>query len=229
MRKQPQLTALIPAAGRGERFGNEQNKVLSDLLGRPVLGWTLEAFAQCDEIGRIVLVGSESDTELLWELGDQYGGGKLQAVVLGGSTRQESVRRGLDAVGTEFLLIHDAARCCITPEQLTEAAGLTRIHQAMTIVRPVTDTLMRRSGELVDRSALVAVETPQGFQTELLRRAHLAARSEGFVATDDASLLRRIGRTVHLMESTLPNPKLTYPEDAFVAAALLRERGAVPS
>lgn len=231
MRIQPSVTALIPAAGSGERFGGEQNKVLADLLGRPVLGWTLEAFALCEDIARIVLVGSESETARLWELGDRYAAGKLQAVVLGGSTRQESVHRGLDAVSTEYVLVHDAARCCITPEQISEAVGATRIHQLMTLARPVTDTLMRRSGELLDRSDLLAVETPQGFQTELLRRAHLSARSEGFVATDDASLLRRLGRNVHLLESTKPNPKITYAEDLLIAVALLTARGvtAAPS
>ncbi|WP_309716279.1 2-C-methyl-D-erythritol 4-phosphate cytidylyltransferase [Armatimonas sp.] len=226
MRNQPAVTALLPAAGRGERFGSEQNKILSDLLGRPILAWTLEAFAQCDDITRIVLVGSEGDSDRLWELGDQYAKGKLQAVVLGGSTRQESVRRGLDAVGTEYVLVHDAARCCITTELISEAVGATRIHQAMTVVRTVTDTLMRRSGELVDRKDLMAVETPQGFQTDLLRRAHLSARTEGFIATDDASLLRRLGRGVHLLESTTPNPKITYAADLLIAVALLTARTA---
>jgi 2-C-methyl-D-erythritol 4-phosphate cytidylyltransferase len=228
MRTQAAVTALIPAAGRGERFGAEQNKVFTELLGKPVLAWTLEAFSQCDEIARIVLVGSEGETDFLWELGDRYASDKLQAVVLGGSTRQESVRRGLDAVATDYVLVHDAARCCISPRLIAEAVGLTRIHQAMTLVRPLTDTLIRRTGELVERSELMAVETPQGFQTELLRRAHSTARAEGFITTDDASLLRRLGRTVHLMESTVPNPKLTYSEDLAIAAALLTARMAPP-
>jgi 2-C-methyl-D-erythritol 4-phosphate cytidylyltransferase len=228
MRTQAAVTALIPAAGRGERFGAEQNKVFTELLGKPVLAWTLEAFSQCDEIARIVLVGSEGETDFLWELGDRYASDKLQAVVLGGSTRQESVRRGLDAVATDYVLVHDAARCCISPRLIGEAVGLTRIHQAMTLVRPLTDTLIRRTGELVERSELMAVETPQGFQTELLRRAHSTARAEGFITTDDASLLRRLGRTVHLMESTVPNPKLTYSEDLAIAAALLTARMAPP-
>jgi 2-C-methyl-D-erythritol 4-phosphate cytidylyltransferase len=224
MRVQPAVTALLPAAGRGERFGGEQNKIFSDLLGQPILAWTLEAFAQCDEIARIVLVGSEGDSDRLWELGEQYAKDKLQAVVLGGSSRQESVRRGLDAISTEYVLVHDAARCCITPELVAEAVGATRIHQAMTVVRVVTDTLMRRSGELVDRKDLMAVETPQGFQTDLLRRAHLSARTEGFVATDDASLIRRLGRGVYLLESTVPNPKITYADDLRIAVALLSSR-----
>ena len=195
MRTQPPVTALIPAAGRGERFGAEQNKVFAELLGRPVLGWTLEAFAQCAEIARIVLVAGEGETEVLWELGDRYGAGKLQAVVLGGSTRQESVRRGLDAVGTDFVLIHDAARCCVTPAFLSECVGVTRTYQAMTVVRPIADTLMRRSGEIIDRTELVAVETPQGFQTELLRRAHASARA---AASPRSQAGRRpTGRSIH--------------------------------
>ncbi len=228
---QPSVTALIAAAGSGERFGSGKNKILADLLGRPVLGWTLEAFAQCDEIVRIVLVGNENETSQLWELGDQYAAGKLQAVVVGGSSRQESVWRGLDAVSTEYILVHDAARCCITPEAISAVVGATRIHQVVTLARPVTDTLMRRGGELLDRGDMLAIETPQGFQTALLRRAHLTARAEGYSATDDASLLRRLGRSVHVLESTRPNPKLTYPEDIVIAVALLTARGgaAAPS
>ena len=221
MRVQPAVTALIPAAGRGSRFGAEQNKIFVEILGRPVLAWTLEAFAQCDDIARIILIANEAESDALWELGERFAGGKLQAVVQGGSTRQESVRRGLEAVGTDYVLIHDAARCCVTPGLISECVGTVRAHQFMTVVRPVTDTLMRRSGEQVDRTDLFAVETPQGFQTDLLRRAHISARSEGFVGTDDASLLRRLGRSVHLMESSVPNPKMTYPEDLLIATALL--------
>jgi 2-C-methyl-D-erythritol 4-phosphate cytidylyltransferase len=76
---------------------------------------------------------------------------------------------------------------------------------------------------------MVAVETPQGFQTDLLRRAHLSARSEGFIATDDASLIRRLGRGVHLLESTQPNPKITYAEDLLIAVALLTARSVSPT
>lgn len=217
-------TALLPAAGKGTRFGAEGNKVLAPLLGKPVLGWTLEAFSACPEIEHLILVGAPQELDLLWELGDRFAPGKLKAVVQGGSTRQDSVRYGLDSVSTEIVLIHDAARCCITVETLLAALGAARLYQAMSVVRPVTDTLIRRSGELVDREHLVAVETPQAFQTELLRRAHRAARIEGYLATDDAALVRRIGRNVHLLESSTANPKVTYPDDLLLAAALLTAR-----
>lgn len=218
------VTAVIAAAGKGSRFGTDQNKVYVEVLGKPILGWTLEAFAACPEVGRIVLVGAAGETEGLWELGDKYTQGKLHAVVQGGATRQDSIRFGLDSVSSDYVLIHDAARCCITPTAIQAVIGAARIYQAVSLVRPVTDTLIQRSGEPVDREQLVAVETPQGFQTELLRRAHLAARAEGYLATDDAGLVRRLGRTVHLLESTLANPKVTYPDDLRLAAVLLSKQ-----
>lgn len=218
------VTAVIAAAGKGSRFGTDQNKVYVEVLGKPILGWTLEAFAACSEVGRIVLVGAAGETEGLWELGDKYAQGKLHAVVQGGGTRQDSIRFGLDSVSSDYVLIHDAARCCITPTAIQAVIGAARIYQAVSLVRPVTDTLIQRSGEPVDREHLVAVETPQGFQTELLRRAHLAARAEGYLATDDAGLVRRLGRTVHLLESTLANPKVTYPDDLRLAAVLLSKQ-----
>jgi 2-C-methyl-D-erythritol 4-phosphate cytidylyltransferase len=221
MRKNP-VTAVIAAAGKGSRFGADQNKVYTSILGKPVLGWTLEAFAHCEEVERIVLVGAPGETEGLLELGDTFAPGKIHAVVQGGSTRQDSIRFGLDSVSTEFVLIHDAARCCITPATIQAVISATRIYNAVSLVRPVTDTLIRRSnGEAVDREQLVAVETPQGFQTELLRRAHIMARAEGYLATDDAGLVRRLGRNVHLVESTAPNPKVTYADDLPLVELLL--------
>jgi len=218
------VTVVIAAAGSGTRFGAEKNKVYTDVLGKPLLGWTLEAFAACAEVGRIVLIGAATETEGLWELGDRYSQGKLHAVVQGGGTRQDSVRFGLDSVSSDHVLIHDAARCCITPSTIQAVIGAARVYQAVSLVRPVTDTLIRRSGETVDRELLVAVETPQGFQTELLRRAHLSARNEGYLATDDAGLVRRLGRSVHLLESTAANPKVTYPDDLVFVEALLSSR-----
>ena len=111
--------ALIPAAGRGVRFGGSENKVLTPLLGRPLLAWTLEAFASSPEIEAILLVGSSADQDRLAQIGAQYGGGKLRGVVLGGATRQESVLRGLEQIPEDSpVLIHDAARCCVTPISL---------------------------------------------------------------------------------------------------------------
>lgn len=223
MRRSP-ATVILPAAGRGARFGADGNKLFEPLLGKPILAWTLEAFAYHPEIAQVVLVGAPGELDLLWALSDRYVPGKVHAVVQGGQSRQDSVRYGLDSVSTDYVVVHDAARCCVSAELIQAAVGAARLYQAVSVVRPVTDTLVRRTGEAVDRESLVAVETPQAFQTELLRRAHLAAKTERFLATDDATLVRRIGRHVHLLESAEANPKVTYPSDLLLATLLLEAR-----
>src|SRR5262245_57659970 len=118
------VCALIPAAGRGVRFGGSDNKVFAPLLGRPLLAWTLDAFALCDAIDAIVLIGSEPDLPRLHDLGRQYGGPKFRDVVLGGPDRQSSVRNGLAACADfEYIAVHDAARPCV-PSVLIHAAVL---------------------------------------------------------------------------------------------------------
>lgn len=206
------MCALIPAAGRGARFGAPQNKVFAPLLGRPLLGWTLQAFADCPDVDSVVLIGSEADLPVLREIGERYGGGKVRDVVLGGADRQSSVRNGLAACpDAEFIVIHDAARPCVTPALIAQVLSSAHdVGSAATAVVPVADTLVRgpladsgqwyprveggivahSDGETVPRDGVFAVQTPQAFKAEYIRLAHAEAEREGFVATDDCGLIR---------------------------------------
>jgi 2-C-methyl-D-erythritol 4-phosphate cytidylyltransferase / 2-C-methyl-D-erythritol 2,4-cyclodiphosphate synthase len=234
------VCALIPAAGRGARFGAAENKVFAPLLGRPLLGWTLEAFAHCAVIDAIILVGAEAELPRLQALGEQFGGGKLLVVVPGGDSRQASVRLGLDALPEtcELVAIHDAARCCITPDLIESVIESARFWGAATASQPVRDTLTYEEPEGVtgyptvgppaNRDELRAVQTPQVFPFEKICAAHAKARSVGAPATDDATLYAQYLGRVALASGALENLKVTTPEDLTLAEAILRNRTSPP-
>ncbi len=227
------VCALIPAAGHGARFGSAQNKVFASLLGRPLLGWTLEAVAACEAVDSLLLIGAAGDLPRLREIGDAFGGGKVRDVILGGADRQASVAAGLAACdGAEIVVVHDAARPCVQTEHLTEAVRAARIFGATTAAFPVADTLMRApkaAGAVSDvpRDDLWAVQTPQAFRRDLLEKAHRAAERDRFRGTDDAGLVRRLDpskRLVHLFSAAADNLKVTQPEDLALAEAILARR-----
>lgn len=198
---------VVVAGGRGTRFGRP--KQLADLDGRPVLVHAVAAAARASE-GVVVVLPAD----LLQEVEG------AAVVVPGGDTRSASVRAGLAAVPAtcEVVLVHDAARPLATDalfQRVVEAvrAGADAVVPAV----PVTDTIRRVGGGVVDRSELVAVQTPQGFRAEALRHAH-AADAE---ATDDASLVEAAGGRVVVVEGEPHNLKITQPEDLLVARALL--------
>jgi 2-C-methyl-D-erythritol 4-phosphate cytidylyltransferase / 2-C-methyl-D-erythritol 2,4-cyclodiphosphate synthase len=225
--------ALIPAAGRGVRFGGKENKVLATLLGKPLLGWTLEAFAATPEIEAIVLVGSSADQERLLAIGEQYGGGKLRGVVLGGTTRQESVLRGLESIpGDSPVLIHDAARCCVTPEIIQRVLSgalqgkgfaTAAIRESDTLVREIPST---ENVEPLSREGVWRIQTPQGFKSaEWLQKAHEKAGQESLSATDDFGLMQAVtGASGYLRKGSSENLKVTEPEDILLAEAILSRR-----
>jgi 2-C-methyl-D-erythritol 4-phosphate cytidylyltransferase/2-C-methyl-D-erythritol 2,4-cyclodiphosphate synthase len=224
------VCALIPAAGRGVRFGGSDNKVFVPLLGRPLLAWTLDAFAHCDAIDAIVLIGSEPDVPRLRELADRYGGGKFLDAVIGGQDRQSSVRNGLAACAEfEYVAVHDAARPCVTPILIDSAVKDGRTFGATTVAVPVADTLVpgvesMLRGEDVPRDGLYAIQTPQVFARQLLCEAHDAAQRDGMHATDDAGLVRRLRGSTHQTPGSPENIKVTRPEDLALAEAVLAYR-----
>ena len=221
---------MIPAAGKGARFGATRNKVFADLWGRPLLGWTLEAFAQSPSIAAVVLIGHTDELNELRHIGETYGGGKLLAVIEGGTDRQTSVRNGLAACdGFEYVVVHDGARPCVTPELVSLSVIAARTFGATTAAVPVVDTLVRGTDSIFDgpdvaRDGLYAIQTPQAFRRDLLLRAHEQAVADSFTGTDDAGLVRRIGGTRHHFPGSPENLKVTRPEDLRIAAAILAGR-----
>jgi 2-C-methyl-D-erythritol 4-phosphate cytidylyltransferase len=209
--------AVVLAGGSGSRFGHP--KQFADLAGRPVVDWSLSAARlSCDGVVLVLPAERLGGAERRWD---------ADAVVAGGATRSESVRAGLAAVPDRagIVAVHDAARPLAGPELWRAVIGAVAggADGAIPAIA-VTDTIKELSpgGGLLtlDRSRLVAVQTPQAFRAELLRRVH-EQRGE---ATDDAALVEAAGGRVVLVDGPPGNLKITSPPDLVMAAALLEKR-----
>ena len=220
---------LIAAAGSGSRMGAHCNKLLLDVAGRSVLSWTLNSVKASTSIDWIGIVGQPLDKAAIFSVVEKCA---LQIHWIdGGSTRQESVQRGLNGLPSDakYVLIHDAARCLVEPKLLNQCADLVKEGIAVVAATPVTDTIKQVSKDgfitaTPDRSELWAAQTPQGFNVAELKDAHEQALKHNWSVTDDAALFEKLGRTVKILESPSSNIKVTTPFDLIIAEALLSKR-----
>ena len=221
--------AIIVAAGMGQRFG-DSGKSFAAVLGKPMAWWSLLAASSADSIDEIVLVCGQHSHQNAIELVGELDFDKRIVVVLGGIRRQDSARAGIDAVSpaVDIVAIHDAARPLVTSELFDAAVASARMFGAAVAAVPVSDTIKRVShGCVIDtipREDLVSVQTPQAFQTSLLRSAFAESDRTGQSVTDEASLIETIGASVHIIHGNPENMKVTYPADLALAEALLRAR-----
>ena len=216
-------------------MGAEINKLLLPVAGRPVLAWTLEAALACEDIGWVGVMGQPEDGPAIAAILAAAGPAKPVQWILGGPTRQDSVRLGLAALPeeAEAVLIHDGARCLATADLFSRCAGALRdaipAGAGIIAATPVTDTIKQVDGagqilSTPDRQQLWAAQTPQGFAVQQLRRAHRQAQEDGWSVTDDAALYERLGFPVRVLEAPASNIKLTTPFDLRVADGVLRDR-----
>ena len=200
--------AVVVAGGAGTRFGRP--KQLADLRGRRVVDRSIDAMRP--HVDGVVVVGDA-------EVGTADGLG-VDDVVAGGQSRSASVRAGLAAVPSDasHVLVHDAARPLV-PAEVVQRVLTALVGGAVAVVPvvPVTDTLRSVDGATVDRSRLVAVQTPQGFRLDALLAAHVA----GADATDDAAVIEQAGHVVVHVDGDPINQKITVPHDLVVADALM--------
>jgi 2-C-methyl-D-erythritol 4-phosphate cytidylyltransferase len=217
--------AVLVAAGRGERFGGDRPKAFAKLRDRPLLAESLERLDRSDWIESIVIVAPPEWEEPSILVAEELSAGKVRSAVTGGSTRAESVRAGLEDVPEDVavVLVHDAARPLL-PEEVVERV-VTGLEEGWEGVAPglrIADTLKRADGEAVvetvDRTGLVAVQTPQAFMAGALRRAH----ASGGDATDCAGLVEAAGGRVRIVEGDPRLLKVTTQADLDFAEALLR-------
>ncbi len=222
--------AIIPAAGRGERMGAAIPKALTPLLGKPLLAWAVDALLESEAFSEVyvaVPAGKE----------DSFRGGLIEAnprvrFIAGGATRQESVANCLAEISAEcdIVAVHDAARPLLTASICLDVLNRARETGAAIAAVPAKDTVKLCSEDGIvtdtpDRSRVWLVQTPQCFGRELLVSAHEKARAEGFVlATDDASLVERLGAPVSVVMGSYENIKVTTPEDLLVCEQILRKR-----
>lgn len=227
--------AIVLAGGSGERFGDPRGKQFVELAGLPLVAWSILAFDRAPSVGALVVVCPAGRVEeMRRDVLD-----KLQLVhqvtlAAGGAERQDSVFSGLVASPDDLPLvaIHDGARPLIDGESIERCLATVRddagVAGAICAAR-VTDTIKVADADgaiegTPDRARLWAAQTPQCFRREVILAAHEAALLEGFVGTDDASLVERRGGRVKVVETSHDNLKVTLPEDLGIAEAILAAR-----
>lgn len=219
---------VVAAAGSGTRMGGQENKVLLNILGIPVLVRSLKQFTKLDWVDEIVIVCRGEDRSQVELLVKEWQLPKIKEIVIGGATRQASVYRGLNALSSscEWVFIHDAARPLVGEKTLNDIYRGVQVHQAVGVAVPVKDTIKQVDDSLIitdtpDRSCLWAIQTPQAFAYQLIVDAYYQAQIHGWQVTDDCGLVEKLGMPVKLIPGSYTNIKLTTPEDLLFAEAIL--------
>ena len=209
---------------------NGIDKIITPLLGRPLLEYSLQQLAESASIDSIVVVGGESNDRTVRDIAMQTPTDKISAICTGGTRRQDSVQAGLDHVGdVNHVLVHDGARPLIDAPLVSRTVEAASIHPAAIAAVPVKDTIKTADDDMtvletLPRNALWAVQTPQIFEADLLRAAHRTIHTD---VTDDAAMVEMLGHQVKLFMGSYENLKITTPEDIVMAEAILRSRSTV--
>ena len=223
------VSAIIVAAGKGTRMGANVDKLFLELGGCPIVAHTWRRFEDAGCIDEIVMVVRDGMQNAFKELAEQHRFRKRLVLIVGGKERQDSVWNGLEALspGSEIVAIQDAARPCTSQALIAATIAAAAETGAAVAAQAITDTIKEsHDGKLVertiDRSRLWAVQTPQTFHVEIIRRALSEVRQRGLLVTDDTAACELIGQPVRLVLSAQPNPKVTRPEDLPFVEAILR-------
>ncbi len=218
------VTALLLAAGRGERLGVQGPKALVSLAARPLWAHAADALAACESIEWILpVVPADAIGRFTPEVLGERAGEKWLPPVAGGSERQDSMRAGLGALpaACDAVAVHDAARPLVDPNDVERVVAATESFGAALLAVPSADTIKRvREGRVLEtpaRAECWAAQTPQVFRRDWLQDALDRADAESFSGTDDAQLVERIGHVVHVVEGSARNLKITHPGDLAMA------------
>ncbi|MFJ7921075.1 2-C-methyl-D-erythritol 4-phosphate cytidylyltransferase [Lysinibacillus fusiformis] len=224
-----QYEVVLPAAGSGKRMGAGQNKLFLKLLKKPILVHTLEVFQQDPFCTGIWLAVKPEERIYIQELLDEYRITKVKGLPDGGAERQHSVHSCMKEMQqVDIVLVHDAARPFITHDIIANLVQSAHNFGAAIAGVRAKDTMKKvRNGiieETVDRDSLWMIQTPQAFRFDLIVEAEDVAEKVGFLGTDEAMLVERLGHTVHIVESSYENVKMTTQEDLLFGEAILRKR-----
>ena len=216
MYRDNRVIAIIAAAGRGKRLGSSLPKQFLKVRGRTILEMSVEAFEQNKYVDEIFVAANADYCELTEKL--CRGFSKLKKIVAGGAERQDSVRAALDCLRGEngIVLVHDAARPFVSEAVINAVIEGTADFGAAIPTVPAKDTIRQVDGtgsRTLQRETLACVQTPQGFRISLIKHAFEKAQAEGFLGTDDASLVERIGINISMVQGEDANRKITTRED----------------
>lgn len=226
-------SAIVLAAGSGERFGRENGPKQFRLIGGiPAVVRSLLAFEKSEYINEIVLVTTAEDVGRCERYRTEYGISKLTKILPGGTDRQASAKIGFDAIEpkAKFVAIHDGARCLITPGMIRDTVRGAYECGAAVAAERSRDTVKRADAngcvvESPDRAEIWLAKTPQIFLADMYRAAVYTAEKDNVRATDDSMLVERLGFKVQLVDCGSENIKITVPMDVTIAEAILRARG----
>ena len=213
------VAVVLPAGGAGRRLGARTPKQFLTIDRVPIIALAAQRFARHPAVAEIVVAVPAALLDRARALLDRHVPRGRIVVVRGGADRQESVGEGLRAVssGAGIIVVHDAVRPFAPRAVIDAVIDAARETGAAICAVPIADTLKRvRDGVVeatVDRSELWAVQTPQAFRAALLREAHDKARRDGFLGTDEAMLVERLGHSVRVVRGDNANVKITTPED----------------
>lgn len=216
---------IIAAAGQGKRMGISKNKLFIELSSKPVLVHTLERFQKISWINEIVIVVHPDEIGLVEHLLQEYNI-NIKALVPGGKERQDSVENGLSHIESDWVMVHDGARPFISIKKLEELYNQVQVKEAVVLGVPVKDTIkiLDDSGIVIstpERKSLWAIQTPQAFRVPILNDAYRKAKVSGLIATDESSLVEKLGIKVHVIEGDYRNIKITTPDDIIIAQRIL--------
>ena len=223
-------TAIIVAAGEGRRVGGGISKVYLPIGGRAVLLRTLDQFFRAQRVSNVIVVIAKQDLARCRSLlgSDPQARERSWILQTGGSSRQESVSRGLEKLSSDcdVVIIHDGARPFVSAELIDRVIEEARARKAVVVGVPVRDTIKvisedRQVLSTPARDCLWEIQTPQAFERRLIVEAYQAAQRNTQGATDDGTLVERLGKSVYLIDGERTNIKITLPEDLLFAEALV--------
>lgn len=232
MYKGHHVSVIVAAAGMSNRMGSKINKQFIWIEGKPILAHTIEKFEKCRYIDEIIIVSKEEEIEYCRkEIVKKYKFNKVSNIVRGGKKRQDSVYNGILALNekTDIVLTHDGARPFVKIESIVDGIKGVLDFGACVIGVPVTDTIkVVESDDIVkntpDRSTIWAAQTPQCFRKEILIEGYDDAIKNRFSATDDSSIVEKVGYNVKMIMGSYSNIKITTPEDIIVAESLFKDK-----
>ena len=223
--------AIITAAGKGKRMKAKIRKPYITLGGKPLLAHTILPFEYSTAINSIIIVTAPGDEEFcLRNVVKKFGFKKVAKVIRGGKERQDSVMSGIMAAndGWDIVVVHDGVRPFVAKEIINKVVQSAKKWGAATTAVPVKDTIKQVSYGFVkktlQREDLWAIQTPQAFRFDVIKRAHMMARKRGFIGTDDSILVERLGHKVDVVKGSYDNIKVTTPEDLILGEVILKQR-----
>lgn len=222
------VAAIIVAGGVGSRMNSDIPKQFVDVLGKPIISYTINSISKCDAIDEIIIVTLPDYLVFCKDIVDVFGFKKVSKIICGGATRQESVYNGLKEIGddVDIVVIHDGARPLIDTDTVAKCISAACEYGCSAAGVKMKDTVKVVNDNCfieytADREKLWQVQTPQVFKKDIIYSLHTQAAENGFSATDDCILAENAGYKVMMVEGLYENIKITTPQDIFIMKGLL--------